>query len=163
MSKNSEEFSFEKKKKLAERISKLSNKSEILKIKSIIEECNPDLIFSKNSSGFLTKFQDLEQSTYEKLTKYVNSIEKKKLKKLELESEVLRSEIVSEDIKNVSNEKINKKLRLTNTESHILNRAKYEKELIKNEKESKGEFTGDITDDIFVQNKPRIRKPRSKK
>lgn len=155
-------FSFDEKKKLAEKISKLTSKNDLNKVKQIIEDNNPDLVFAKNKSGYLTKFQSLTPETYVKLTKHINSVEKRQMK--ELESEVLKSEIVSEELKIISSEKLNKKLRLTNTESHILNRAKYENELKKNEMESKGENTQmNDTDDIFIQHSHKARSKKPKK
>jgi predicted transcriptional regulator len=132
-------FPFEKKKKLADRIQKLSEKSELQQIKSLIAENNPDLPFMKNSNGYFLQFQNLSEPTYSAISKYLDKLDKKKLQDIESEM-VDNSEILSDEINaltdEISERNISKKLRLTNTESHILNRVKYEKELKKNEANS---------------------------
>lgn len=133
------DFSFEKKKKLADRIQKLNSKHELQQIKSIITDNNPDLEFMKNSNGYFMQFQNLSLNTYIAISKFLDKMDRKTIKNIE--SEVFEnSEILSEGITHLTDEiqekNISKKLRLTNTESHILNRVKYEKELEKNEMES---------------------------
>ena len=137
-------FTFEKKRKLSERIEKLTTKKELQCIKNIIEEKNPDLSLVKNNNGYFMQFQNLSDSTYTELTKFLDKLDKKKQK--EIESEILEnSEALSEEINGLtddaSEKNMSKKLRLTNTESHILNRVKYEKELKKNETNSDEEMT----------------------
>lgn len=164
----SESFTFEEKYKLAERIRKLTCKKELQQVKNIIEENNPELSFMKNSNGYFMQFQNLNNSTYVELGKFLDKLEKKKQK--EIESEILEnSGVLSEEITeltdDVSEKNMSKKLRLTNTESHILNRVKYEKELKKNETnsddeikyfnpgDSKQKTTKPKNDEIFVQSK----------
>jgi hypothetical protein len=164
----SESFTFEGKYKLAERIRKLVNKKDLQQIKNIIEGNNPDLSFMKNSNGYFMQFQNLSDDTYAALTKFLDKLDKKKQK--EIESEILEnSEALTEEITGLtddtSEKTVSKKLRLTNTESHILNRVKYEKELKKNETNSDDQVTyfnpNDSkqktqklkTEEIFVQTK----------
>lgn len=133
----SEGFSFEKKKKLVNRIQKLSNKTDLVQIKKIIVENNPELAFMKNSNGYFMQFQNLSDETYAKLTDFLNEKDAREKKKIlkEIESEILSDE-ANTLIDNISDKNMSKKLRLTNAENHILNRAKYEKELMKNESNS---------------------------
>lgn len=154
------EYTFEEKKKLATRIEKLTSKIDLSNIKTIIEKNNTDLQFVKNKNGYFAKFNNLSNETYVLLTKYMDKLERKKLK--ELESEIMKSEIISEikELASNSEKKPNKKLRLTNTESHILNRARYEKELKKNEDDynkkcaddENNKNKGDNPEDIFIKN-----------
>lgn len=141
----SENFSFGKKKKLVERIQKLTDKNDLMKIKKIIIDNNPDLGFMKNSNGYFMQFQNLSDDTYKKLTEFLDEkdiIDNKK-EFLKIESELAETEeLLSANSASISKEppvkkiekSTSKKLRLTNAENHLLNRKKYENELIKNEK-----------------------------
>jgi hypothetical protein len=135
----SEEFSFEKKKKLIDRIGKLTNKSDLAIIKELIMKNNPELEFMKNSNGYFTQFDKLSYKTYHDILLFLDKNDKKKMKMIEKEiletSDYDNSMLVETSEKNVK-----KKLRLTNTENHVLNRAKYEHELRKNENNSDDEM-----------------------
>jgi len=176
----SDSYTFEKKKRLVDRIKKLTSKTDWMNVKKIITENNPELDCMKNSNGYFMQFKNLSDKTYIELTKYLDKSEKKKLK--ELESEVMDTSIVTSDEKSNSNsddksknkKTVSKKLRLTNTESHILNRIKYENELKKNEEEAtlsdnndteerSHKSTNKKTDDIFVQTGKKKATAKSKK
>jgi hypothetical protein len=76
----------------------------------------------------------LNNNTYIELTSYLNKNDKNKLKKLK--DEILDTSSIASDecVSNTNSEKnMSKKLRFTNTESHIINRVKYEKQLKENE------------------------------
>ena len=158
----SESFSFEKKKKLATKIQKLSSRADLVQIKKIIVDNNPELAFMKNSNGYFMQFQNLSDGTYIKLSEFLNekdSQEKKKILK-EMESEICdNSDLLSDDVvaltDNVTDKNVSKKLRLTNTENHILNRAKYEKELKKNESNSDNDVVVYNCDNVKTKNKPK--------
>lgn len=127
-------YTFEKKKKLLDKINKLSSRSDFEQIKKIILENNPELESMKNQNGLFLQFNHLSNDSYIELANFLERTEKIKLKKLK--DEIMEtSEILSDDTftNNNSEKNISKKLRLTNTESHIINRVKYEKELKKNE------------------------------
>lgn len=129
-------YSIEKKKKLAQTIHKISDHAELKQIKNIILKNNPELSITKNSNGYFMQFQNLSTSTYIELEKYITKLEKVRLK--QIHNEILQSSenIDEEGILSdgyIKDPKNTKKLRLTNTENHLLNRAKYEKELMKNE------------------------------
>ena len=66
-------YSFIKKKKLAQRIMNIKDKIQLLKIKAIIFEENPSLSVVKNSTGILLYFQNLENITYIKLENFLNN------------------------------------------------------------------------------------------
>lgn len=139
-------YTFEKKEKLFKRINKLVEKFsskndtvQIKKIKTIIDQKNPSLETMTNNYGFFLNFEDLTDETYDELTKFVSKHEKKILK--EKESEMFETSDNHTEEETVtdqySEQNLSKKLRLTNTENHILNRVKYEEELRKNEECSK--------------------------
>ena len=127
-------YTFEKKKKILDRINKLTQESDFIQIKKIILENNPELDSMTNHNGLFLQFNYLSTATYIELSKYLDKSDKLKLKKLK--NEIMEtSEVISDDTftNNGSDKNVSKKLRLTNTESHIINRVKYEKELKKNE------------------------------
>lgn len=127
-------YTFDKKKKLAGRIKKLTQRFDFEQVKKIIMENNPELESMKNQNGLFLAFNNLTNDTYVKLANYLDKMEKQNLKKIR--DQILEtSEILSEEetIANTSEKNMSKKLRLTNTEAHIINRVKYEKELKKNE------------------------------
>jgi hypothetical protein len=128
-------YSLEKKKKLADRIHLLNNKEHFKMIKNIIINNNPSLEFIKNSNGLFTQFQSLSNITYQELEKFLNKIDRNKIVKLINSSSPPDTHLTENNIDkpNRRKQEYAKKLRLTNTETHLLNRAKYENELKKNE------------------------------
>jgi len=157
------QLSFDKKRKLADRIQKINNKTELQHIKAIIAENNPDLAFMKNSNGYFLQFQNLSDATYIAITKYLDKLDNKKLK--DIETDIIdNSELLSDEnttlTENASDKNVSKKLRLTNAESHILNRVKYEKELKKNELNYDEpveyyNYENLLDNEIFIQNDTR--------
>jgi len=160
-----ETFSFDKKKKLVNKIQQLTNKTNLIEIKNIILENNPNLVPTKNSNGYFLYFHNLTTDTYKKITDYLDNIEKLEHEKQmqQLDSEIRESsELLSENFSNEENN-ISKKLKLTNVESHILNRMRYEKELKKNETNSDEQipyynhdakkYNNSETSNIFIQSK----------
>lgn len=126
------------KKKLAEKISKIVIlKADLKQVKDIILEYNPDAPHMKNSNGIFFPFNDLEPITYTKLNEFVKKIELKELRKTE--SELCGNNSSDDELavtynmtKIYNGTKVSKKLRLTNTENHLINRAKYEQQLKEN-------------------------------
>lgn len=143
-----ENYPFDKKKKLLEKINKLSSRADFEQVSKIIAENNPELGSMKNANGMFMRFDTMTTKTYLELTSFLDKVDKRKQKQMvntiRESSDVFSQE--EDDDKNftlsgtrdshVTSEKnISKKLRLTNAESHILNRVKYENELKKNESE----------------------------
>lgn len=142
-------FDSEMKKSLATRIQNIKNKNDVKDIKKIIFDNNPELDKTKNSNGVFLRFQKLSQETYPKIKKYLDARDKQEKLK-ELKSEIMDSEALSEEIKfltetSESKCNISKKYRLTNEETNLLNRMKYEKNIEENARDD------DV--DIFVHNK----------
>jgi hypothetical protein len=132
----------DKKKKLVNKISKLTSQTEYEHVKNIIKKYNSDIPTMKNNNGTYYDFESLTNETYIELTRFLDKIEKNKIKKMQNEIFDSSDAFSEEHIENTdnaksgtyqSNKNISKKLRLTNGESHIINRANYEKELKKNE------------------------------
>jgi hypothetical protein len=82
-SKNKEReiYSFEKKKRLASKISDMRNKDQLKKIKNIILENNPLIAARKTSSGYLMHFQNYTNDTYYEIEKYMTKIQMDEIKK----------------------------------------------------------------------------------
>jgi hypothetical protein len=77
-----ENYSLEFKRKLKERIEKLTEREHIEKIKQLIFKHNPDLSYTQNSSGVLLFFHNLTYETYSKLDSYLKKIDNDKFKKI---------------------------------------------------------------------------------
>lgn len=135
MSKN---FDTEMKKSLANRIQNIKHKGDIKEIKKIILEHNPDLDSTENKNGLFLRFQKLSSNTYFYIKKFLDTRDKQQKLK-EIQSEIIDSEALSEEIKfltetSESKHAISKKYRLTNEETNLINRIKYEKNIEENAK-----------------------------
>lgn len=181
---NTEKCSFEQKKRLANRIQKLTHVKDFIKIKKIIIEHNPGLEIVKNGNGLLMHFESLSNQTYVSIAQFF--AEKDSAKESAKQSE---ENSVSEDIPSTPNfhtdeqlysqlsnkherdfysmcdhitepiKKIPKRLRFTNTETQLLNRAKYETALEKYTTENEVD-TVTKTNDIFIQRVPPKSSPK---
>lgn len=130
-------FTFAKKKKILERIHRLTDITELKSIKSIIEKYNSN-VFTKNNNGYHSKFDSYVNETYIDLLNYLNKLDKKKLKQMKLSED-------DYDMTNINitpiNTKHEKKYKLTNTENLVINRAKYDHAIRKNNNNSEDEIT----------------------
>lgn len=77
-----EKYSFESKKKLKERIEKLTERENIEKIKQLIFKNNPNLSYTQNSSGILLFFHNLTDDTYNKIDLFLRRIDNQKVKQI---------------------------------------------------------------------------------
>lgn len=141
-------FDTEMKKSLANRIQNIKHKGDIKEIKKLILENNPDLDPTVNKNGLFLRFQKLAPETYPKIKKFMDMRDKQEKLK-EIQSEMIDSEALSEEIKfltETSDAKpvLSKKYRLTNEETNLINRIKYEKNIEENAKIDET--------DIFVHN-----------
>jgi hypothetical protein len=167
-------FSIEKKKRLAEKIEKITEKKYLLEIRNIIIQNNPTLEITKNNNGLFMKFQSLSDKTYDEIEKLINKINKHRIKislSEDIPDEKKSSEsgdkaIITETLPKRSHD-VSKKLRLTNTENQILNRRKYEKELMKNEIEPEIFSPNDIINKKMIESESSrdifIKKKKTKK
>ena len=111
-------ITFEVKKKLKERIEKISDKKELEKIRDIIFNCNPDINVSQNSSGMLLFFHNLNDITYTKLTHFLNKLETYKIKSITQSSteDDIDNNYVNKLVKNT----INQNLKLNSLEKNLI-------------------------------------------
>jgi hypothetical protein len=115
------------KERLAEKISKITNKKDIISIFKIIYENNTSIIsnITENNNGLHMFFHNLSDITYEKLHKKIKSINKKR--KYFIDSDSCNTD----EYKPYSNDEfpsqkgIKPKLKFSNKEKNILNKIKY--------------------------------------
>jgi hypothetical protein len=135
------EYTYEQKTKLATKIGRIKTKSELIEIKKIINNNNPSLELVKNNNGYFVEFHNLNENTYSELAKYIEKIEALNNLKNTTVSELESSNSDKyEKSENFSDSISQKKLKYTNSETHILNRVKYEKELKKHQHEEANEI-----------------------
>ena len=159
-------FTYEKKKKLAEKISKLKKKDDIVKIFEIIYE--QDQSVTENQNGLFMIFNNLNDATYHKIDLYMKSITKKQSSPAS-ENTSDKKEFISY----VQNEfpdqdHFNPKLKYSNKEKNIIKRQRYEK-MITSEKDSDEnivykKFDGaTLSDSVSDVNKNEEVQPKGKK
>lgn len=126
-------FTFEKKKKLADKISNLKRKEDIIKIFEIIYEHDKNITETQN--GLFMIFNDLSDAVYHKIDLYLKSITKKQSSPIS-ENLSEKKEFVSY-VKNEfpDQEQFNPKLKYNNREKNIIKRQRYEK-MITTEKDT---------------------------
>lgn len=128
--KEKEEFSFEKKKKMAAKISIMTNKDQLRKIRDIIFSENQNVSARKNNEGYLMYFQNYTNETYYKLEKYLNKIEKEKLEKqTRALTETSDQLLLSSEDPNTDYTLSRSRLRYSNTEKRLMKRRDYEKKI----------------------------------
>ena len=69
-----EQYSLNKKRKLADIIHKIDNKKDLKKIKDIIYENNPEISVIQTNSTLLMYFHNLNNNTYYLLDEYISNI-----------------------------------------------------------------------------------------
>jgi hypothetical protein len=82
-----DEYKIEDIKKILKRIETVKERQYIEKIKDIIITENPDISFTKKSSGILLFFHNLSQNTYKRLDLFFEKLESENL--VNLESNIL--------------------------------------------------------------------------
>jgi len=120
------DFTYEKQQKMADRIQKISEKANLIHIKTIIKKHNPNLEMTKNSNGYFFDFKNLSKQTYIELNNFLDKIDKKELQDNNDANKLSDTLKYSLELSDKNN---NKKLKYTNSENHILNRVKYENAL----------------------------------
>lgn len=115
----SKTYTFDSKKKLKEKIEKISEKKQLQRIKDIIFRCNPEINVSQNSSGMLLFFHNLTDDTYIRIENYISRLDKEKIKQF-------TDTFTDEEIKLKINDNY-----ITNNSSSNLRLSSVEKNLIK--------------------------------
>lgn len=122
------EYSIEKKRRLAGKISDMRDKSNLKMIKKIIFNENPEMIVNKNSSGMLMFFENCSYNTYIKLEKFLKKVELEKLEKhTQSITETSDNVLLSPEDPNMDYAKARTRLRYSNKEKRLIKRQTYEK------------------------------------
>jgi hypothetical protein len=108
-------YTFEQKKKLAERINNIHNKTILKNIRIIIIENNPDIIMKKVNNGYLSYFQNYTNDTYIKINIYLSQYAKQQEKSKDL--------TLSTESPSIPNENTAK---YSNKDKRIIKRQRYE-------------------------------------
>lgn len=64
-------YDYEVLKKLAKKINKIKEKSQLISIMKIIKTLNPNVLITENENGMFIKFNSLTQETYQKIDNYL--------------------------------------------------------------------------------------------
>ena len=111
-------YTFEFKKKLKDRIEKITDKKTLEKIRDIIFKYNPKVNVSQNSSGMLLFFHNLNEFTYNRLDYFLNKLDNDKIKVL-----TASYTDTQEDIKIKINDKNN--IKLSSIEKNLIKKKDY--------------------------------------
>ena len=127
-------YSYEKKKRLAEKISKVKRKEDMVKIFEIIYQDNKNI--TENQNGLFMFFHKLNDSTYHKIDLFLRSTtsKKKTLDGNNTTTSECRSENTKEYTSYVKNdfpdqESLNPKLKYSNREKNLIKRQRYDEHL----------------------------------
>lgn len=143
---SSNEYKIDDIKKLLSKIETVKDKNHIKKIKQIIFKENPELNTINKSSGTLLFFHNLSQSTYKKIDKFFNKLEKAQLESITTSLSESYERTLS-DIKLVDTDE-NHVVKLSNSERKIMKRKEYYNQI----NSDSNKETYDKDDDIFVRN-----------
>ncbi len=139
-------YSHEKKKKLAERISKLKKKEDMVKILEIIYQDNKDI--TENQNGLFMFFHNLNNVTYCKIEAYLKSSTIKKSS--EVDETASEKEYTPYDTNEFPDQDtLSPKLKYSNREKNIIKRQRYDIQLSdqKLDEKSDGKLDGKIYSD----------------
>lgn len=125
-------YTFDMKKRLAEKIGKLKTKEHVKMIKDIIFEENKDIAVTKKSNSILMYFHNLTEETYSRIDKYIEKLDKERRKRMEKSiSEASKIPITSilSTFSNSEKPDTRSRYRLSNKERSIIKRKEYEREI----------------------------------
>jgi|SRR5579872_4984770 len=121
-----EEYPFEKKQKLADKISVLRDKPTLRKILDIIRTENPEATAKKDRDGYLMYFQNYTDETYIKIEKLLNKIDRDKLEQQTRSITEMSDNVMSSDDPNTNYTLSRTRLRYSNRERRLIKRQQYE-------------------------------------
>lgn len=126
-----EPYPFEKKQKLADKISVMTDKPTLRKIRDIIKTENPEATSRKSGDGYLMYFQNYTDITYIKIEKVLNRNEKDKLEQqtrsiTDMSDRMSDSMMINSDDPNADYTMSRTRLRYSNREKRLIKRQQYE-------------------------------------
>lgn len=114
-------YSYQDKLKLVEKIERLKKKKYYLEVYKIIAEDQPKLV--SNENGIFINFQNLKNTTYQKLENYINSIKVTPTKKPVLN---INFDNINNRFDFIDSDKLeNSKIRISNKEKNVIKKQKY--------------------------------------
>ena len=134
-------YSFERKKRLASKISEVRDKTILRQIKNIIFEENPDAIAKKSSGGYLMFFQNYAINTYIRLEELLSKIEIERLQRQTKSIAKASESLINSDDPTNDYETTRSRLRYSNREKRLMKRQQYEMLISKQVHEHLGEST----------------------
>lgn len=121
-------YSSDKKKRLADKISKLKKKEDMVKILEIIYEDNKNI--TENQNGLFMFFHKLNEQTYYKIEQYIKKINKRHMSEDRSDALSDKKEYKSYSADDFpEQEKLNPKLKYSNKEKNIIKRQRYDEHL----------------------------------
>jgi len=120
-------YTFDSKKKLKEKIEKITEKKQLHRIKDIIFKCNPDINVSQNSSGMLLFFHNLSDDTYIKIDNYISKLDKDKIR--EITASLTDEEVKIKINDNYLYKNSNNNIRLSSVEKNLIKKKNYYEKL----------------------------------
>ena len=130
-------YPFEKKQKLADKISVMTDKPTLRKIRDIIKTENPEAASRKSSNGYLMYFQNYTDITYIKIEKVLIKNEKDKLEQQTRSiTEMSDSMIMNSDDPNTDYTISRTRLRYSNREKRLIKRQQYEDVILEQQLDS---------------------------
>ena len=130
-------YSYEKKKRLADKISKIKKKDDMVKVLEIIYEDNKNI--TENQNGLFMLFHNLDDSTYHKLDAYLKSVSKKRSSTGSITSDSIseKKEYKSYIDDDFDHNRLNPNMKYSNKEKNLIKRNRYDN-LISSENISDG-------------------------
>jgi hypothetical protein len=124
-------FEFEDIELLADKISSIKKKPQLIDIRDIIINNNPNILITENTNGLYLYFNNLTQNTYNNLENYLTKNKRKK----DVISDTMSISPINLTNKNDCYYDGNTRLKYNNKEKNILKRIIYDK-TIQSEEES---------------------------
>lgn len=119
-------YSHERKKKIAEKIQKIKRKNDLIKIFKLIYEENNQI--TENNNGIFLFFHKLSDETYKKIEEMLKKIQKKKNEDSDRQK-INYTPYYKDEF--TEQEKIIPKMKLSNMERNIIKRIRYEENMNK--------------------------------
>ncbi|VBB17937.1 hypothetical protein YASMINEVIRUS_400 [Yasminevirus sp. GU-2018] len=157
----SEGYPFEKKKRLASKISDMRDKPTLRRVREIILAENPMIATKKSNNGYLMFFQNYTEDTYVKLERLLAKVEKERLEQQARSiTETSDHMLMSSEDPNADYTMSRTRLRYSNREKRLIKRQQREDDIINENtvRTANTDDDNDIEDDnVNVQkNVPKI-------
>ena len=132
-------YNYEKKKRLAEKISRIKKKKDLIKIFEIIYEENKQI--SENNNGIFMFFHNLSEKAYQNVEQYLKNMKKRRTEaRTESDLSEKTNTVCSPKDDMTELENLSPKLRYSNREKNIIKRLRYDETISSNNENSDKEI-----------------------